>query len=392
MITFLSSDKAQYLLNTYKDETDPLRIRSLLKDECSQEEAIALSQQILLRQKAIAKFPHPEKMLFDKEGYEQATHACVAAYHAQLFEKDDILLDICTGIGSDVIAFSQQVQEVFTVDSDVTRGALATYNVSTLGNGERCHVIHADFKTFEIMKKVTAVFADPSRRVGGRRRVAPDDCRPTVTDILSTVDDFGLADGKCVIKLAPACDYEALLTRGRIEVISVDGAVKEVLFFRDAGRAGEVRAVVLKNEQFLPRTIYTIENTASVPKSVSKPRTYIIEPDGAIIRAGLVHELANEIGATFLQAQTAYLTCDSYGDARGYTAYRVIDSFDFNVKKLKKYFKDNDIHALSVKKRGARETAEQLQKKIGIKKGSNTDYLFVYRVGEKYKACLCCRT
>jgi len=388
MIDFLVLEETQNVLNEYRDETDLFRLRSALRKRFSDDECVAITQQIVLRQKGKNKFLFPDKMLFDREGYEQATHAAVAEYHAQFFSDSDTVLDICTGLGSDAVALSKKVERVITLDIQAERLALAAYNVSQLGNTERCTFVASSFELFESPRTVTALYADPSRRSSGKRRIEPEDYSPTVSEVLALAERLNISDGKCLIKLAPACDYDELLECGRIEVISLDGEVKEVLFFLDAERAGEVTAVVLHNDDFMPQRVCQIDASDEYYKKVSRPLTYVIEPDNAIIRAGVVNELAQQFKGFFLQAQTAYLTSDTKGDEKGYRAYAVLDHFDFNAKKVKKYLKDKNITALSIKKRGVNETADELQKRIGIKKGSNSLYLFVYRVGEKYKACL----
>jgi hypothetical protein len=387
-VDFLISAKAQSLLFKYKDERDPFRIRKILSEVCSSEDSLALSQQIIFREHARRKFPEPQKMLFDREGLEQSTHAAVAAFHASLFDSSDTLLEVCSGLGADSIEFSKKVRKLYMVESDAARSAFSRFNCLNLGNHEKCVVIDSLFEDADIPDDLTSLYADPSRRISGKRIIEPDEYSPALTQITDFAKTRKIENGKCIIKLSPLCEYDALLREGRVDVISLDGEVKEVLFFLDNEKAGSVRAVVLGHNNFEPYTVIAIQREEGLSKSIQPIGSYIAEPDNAIIRAGVVNELAHRLHASFLQSQTAYLTLETKGDENGYRAYKVIDAFDFNAKKMKEYLKSKKIEALSVKKRGLRETSEELQKKIGIKRGSNSLFLFLWRIGDTCQGAL----
>jgi len=381
-IAFLSQDHIQQTLQEYATESDIIALRTILQKRFASAECIVLSQQIMLRQKATNKFPYAARMLFDSDGLAYATHAAVAAYHGQCFSSDDVVLDICTGIGSDLLEISKQVHAVHSLDANAKRIRLARYNVTSCGNPKRATFHHCRFEDFTIPKEVTAVFADPLRRNARARYIDPAEYSPAIDTIFFALEQNNIKNGKCLIKLSPACDYTTLLGLGRIEVISVDGEVKEVLFINDRESLYK-RTAVLLHTKHAPFRI--VQSTDTI-KNVSKAKAYIIEPDAAIIRSGLVAEYAESIQATFLDPYIAYLTTDHIPSAPGGTAYQIHESIPYSVQKIKSYLKKHSITALAIKKRGFAETPKALQKKIGIKKGSNTFFLFIYRTHDRHQA------
>lgn len=104
------------------------------------------------------------------------------------------------------------------------------------------------------------------------------------------------------------------------------------------------------------------------------------EPDGAVIRAGLVGELAAEFGGHLLDEHIAYFCTDQAEEncagsphralAQG---YRVLDVLDFNVKRLRHWVQAAGVTSLEIKKRGVDVTPETLRKRLlgGAKKAAS---------------------
>lgn len=389
IIDFLTSATAKELMHTCADVTDPLSLRKKLSDRCSPSECVAISQQISLRKKAAERFTCANRMLFDTEGLAQATHPILADYHASLFADTDILLDICTGIGSDASAFSRTVQKQYSLDVNPIKSALAKHNITLLGTMQTTTLLVDDFATYTIPDEVTAIFADPSRRDAEKRIIIPDHYSPTVTHILQRAEKKHIAPGKCIIKLSPACDYTSLLNHGRIEVVSYAGEAKEVLFINDTTRCGERRAVLLgSRDNEISQIRYTLTNSGTTRHRITDAKSYLIEPDAAIIRAGLVAEYAEKINATFLDPHIAYLTIDTLPQDCHSPAYKIKTLLPYNIKTIRRYLSNHEITCISVKKRGINQSPEEIQKKLGIKSGSNTTYLFVYRADDKHCALI----
>ncbi|MCZ9338945.1 SAM-dependent methyltransferase, partial [Streptomyces sp. TRM76130] len=74
---------------------------------------------------------------------------------------------------------------------------------------------------------------------------------------------------------------------------------------------------------------------------------------GAVIRAHLVAEVADQVGGGLLDATIAYVTADELRPTPYATAYEITDLMPFNVKKLRALLRERGVGTLTVKKRGS---------------------------------------
>src|SRR5699024_5042414 len=79
---------------------------------------------------------------------------------------------------------------------------------------------------------------------------------------------------------------------------------------------------------------------------------YLYEPDGAVIRAGLVALAGEQVGAGLVAESIAYLTGPQLQPSPFLHAYRVLDVFPFGLKRLRTYLRDRQVGVVTIKKRG----------------------------------------
>ena len=106
---------------------------------------------------------------------------------------------------------------------------------------------------------------------------------------------------------------------------------------------------------------------------------YLYEPDGAVIRAGLVGETAAQVHGRLLDATIAYVTSDALTPVPTATAYRVLDSMPFGLKRLRTYLRGRDVGTLTIKKRGTAVVPEQLRRQLDLR-GSTKATIILTRV------------
>ncbi|MEU0222826.1 class I SAM-dependent methyltransferase [Streptomyces sp. NPDC006284] len=369
----LLTPEGRALLDEVRD-TDPARelaVATRLRRTHPAELVSAALGQARLRQRAVAKFGAEDagRMYFTPNGVEQSTRASVAAYRAGRMSALGVtsVADLCCGIGGDAIALARAGIRVLAVDRDPATAAAARANAGALGLGELIEVREADVTEVDTAG-YDAVFVDPARR-GGRGRVFdPEAYSPPLS---WAVEAARTGDRAAALKIAPGVPHEVVPEDAEAEWISDGGDVKEaVLWFGTA--PGAVRATLLPG----PRTLL---GTGLPDPEVRTPGRYLYEPDGAVVRAHLVAEVAEQVEGGLLDATIAYVTADELRPTPYATAYEITDVMPFNVKKLKALLRERRVGTLTVKKRGSAVEPEELRRKVKPQ-GPNAATVFMTRV------------
>ncbi|WP_328358682.1 class I SAM-dependent methyltransferase [Streptomyces sp. NBC_00445] len=353
--------------------TDPaqeLAVATRLRREHPAELVSAALGQARLRQRAVAKFGAEDagRMFFTPNGVEQSTRASVAAYRAERFKALGIrsVADLCCGIGGDAIAFARAGIRVLAVDRDPLTAAAARANADALGLAGLIEVREADVTEVD-MAPYDAVFVDPARRGGRGRIFDPEAYSPPLSWAVRTA----LKAPRAALKIAPGIPHEAVPAEAEAEWISDGGDVKEaVLWF--GTEPGAVRATLLPG----PRTLLG----RGLPDPEVRPvGRYLYEPDGAVIRAHLVAEVAESLDGGLIDPTIAYITADEHHETPYATAYEITDQLHFSVKKLKALLRERQVGTLTVKKRGSAVEPEELRRKVKPQ-GPNAATVFLTRV------------
>ncbi|MFI2413595.1 methyltransferase domain-containing protein [Streptomyces sp. NPDC018947] len=369
----LLTPEGRALLDEVRD-TDPARelaVATRLRREHPAGLVSAALGQARLRQRAAAKFGPEDagRMFFTPNGVEQSTRASVAAYRAGRLAELGVtsVADLCCGIGGDAIALARAGIRVLAVDRDPVTAAAARANTGALGLTGLIEVREADVTEVDTAG-YDAVFVDPARRGGRGRIFDPEAYSPPLS---WAVEAARTASRAAALKVAPGIPHEAVPADAEAEWISDGGDVKEaVLWFGTA--PGAVRATLLPG----PRTLL---GTGLPDPEVRTPGRYLYEPDGAVIRAHLVAEVAEQVGGGLLDATIAYVTADALRPTPYATAYEITDRMPFNVKKLKALLREREVGTLTVKKRGSAVEPEELRRKVRPQ-GPNAATVFLTRV------------
>ncbi|KUO21084.1 THUMP-like domain-containing protein [Streptomyces dysideae] len=355
------------------DPADELAVATRLRRDHPAELVSAALGQARLRQRAAAKFGAEDagRMYFTPNGVEQSTRASVATYRAECFQALGVrsVADLCCGIGGDAIALARAGIRVLAVDRDPATVAVALANAEVLGLADLIEVRKADVTEVDT-GGYDAVFVDPARRSAKRGRIFdPEAYSPP----LSWAVHKALQAPRAALKIAPGIPHEAIPAEAEAEWISDGGDVKEAVLWFGAGvTAGGVRATLLPGPRTLP--------SRGLPDPGIRPvGRYLYEPDGAVIRAHLVAEVADDVDGGLIDATIAYVTADERHSTPYATAYEITDQLPFNVKKLKALLREREVGILTVKKRGSAVEPEELRKKVKPQ-GPNSATVFLTRV------------
>ncbi|MEU9705176.1 class I SAM-dependent methyltransferase [Streptomyces sp. NPDC047981] len=370
--TALLAPEGQTLLAALRDY-DPaqeLAVASRLRREHPAELVSAALGQARLRQRAVAKFGAEDayRMYFTPHGVEQSTRATVGTYRAERLHALGVrsVADLCGGIGGDALAFARAGISVLAVDRDPLTAAAARANAEALGLAGLIEVRCADVTEIDT-SPYDAVFVDPARRGGRGRIFDPEAYSPP----LSWAVEAARKAPHAALKIAPGIPHEAVPEEAEAEWISDGGDVKEaVLWFGTS--PGARRATLLPSGASL--------TGRGLPDPAVRPLgRYLYEPDGAVIRAHLVAEVAEELPGGLIDETIAYVTADALTPTPFATAYEITDELPFNLKKLKALLREREVGTLTVKKRGSAVEPEEIRRRVKPK-GPNAATVFLTRV------------
>lgn len=95
-------------------------------------------------------------------------------------------------------------------------------------------------------------------------------------------------------------------------------------------------------------------------------RAYLHEPDGAVIRAGLVAHVAAEVGGRLIDPMIAYVTADEYVPTVFARSYAVRAVLPWGLKRLRAHLREHDVGRLTVKRRGSPIDPEELRRALRL--------------------------
>ena len=351
--------------------------------------------QAVLRRKAAAKFDRADEMLFTRDGLEQATRRAVARWRARRFVDAGVteVWDLGCGIGADAMAFLEAGLRVVAVDADPETAAVAAHNLSLVS----CSLIstqsrRAALRTGSIRRTQpharsavaaskgvevrvglaeeqepppgAAIFLDPARRTARGRTWNVADFTPSWDFVLAQL----ASDRFVCVKLGPGVPKEIIPDGVQAAWVSESHDVVEASLWNrlPAGPA----AVVLSEgrETIIHRpvdagsasggeaSLDAVLAGAGQPGRGGLPvrplGLYLIEPDGAVVRAGLFEELAPAHDVWLLDPHIAYLSADEPLFSPLVTCFEVREVLDYDRKALRRWVAERGVGTLEIKKRG----------------------------------------
>jgi hypothetical protein len=343
----------------------------------------AVVGQARLRTRAATKFGEfAERMLFTRAGLEQATRLAVAARHAARFRDAGLtsVADLGCGIGGDAMGLAALGLRVHAVDADEVTAAIAAYNLAPFGEG--ASVAHGTAEASDL-SGVDAVWLDPARRTAGHTettRVSAADYSPSIDWAL---DALRRRPGG--MKLGPAFDREAIPDDVEAQWVSADGSTIELVLWSGVLAREGVRRAALVMRDDRAWEITSAADTEDAP--VRELGAFVHEPDGAVIRARLIGDVARALEAGMLAPKMAYLTSDSALTSPFVASFRVREEVPSDTRALAKLLRARGIGTLEIKKRGVDVDPAVLRTRLGLR-GSDSATLLLTRVGSRRLALL----
>lgn len=342
---------------------------SKVASTCGPEAARWAFTQWEIRSRARQKFALADSMLFDRDGFEMASHEQVAAYHAACFPTGVLVADLTMGIGADLVALCRRGPAIGFELSE-QRATTAEFNMRVHGVAAPIHVGDCLAMPWDF----EFAFADPARRVGDRKRLDPADYEPNLFELVSRMSKLRLG----VIKLSPLVIDETLLSFGGVHrFLSYGGECREALLF--IGTEAEDQA---------PCAVHletgAILEVGREGTETPLPGKWLYEADPAAIRVGGLGSLCEAHSLQMVGDSNGYLTGDARVESPWLKRYEVLYSGAADIAETRRQLVQSGSSTPDVKTRGKGLDAESLRKQWRLS-GEERLLVAVYRVGPKIK-------
>ena len=306
-----------------------------------------------LRIAARTKFARADAMWLTRPGLEQATAEAISHHHAQRFTGAVRIADLCTGIGGDLIALAA-VAPVLAVDRDPVHLAMAVRNAAVYGVGDSVTPLLDDVRDIDL-SGIDAVFIDPARR-SGDRRLGPNASEPPLDWSLALAERVA----KVGIKAAPGIDHDAVPDGWELEFVANGRDLKEAALWSPALATAARRATILPSGE----TLVPVPGDA-VP--IGPPGRYLLDPNPAVTRAGLVEDLARTLVAWKIDDQIAFLSTDTPVHTPFARTLTVLDSLPWHERTVAVRLRELNIGAVDIRRRGLAGDVEQIRRRLKLR-------------------------
>ena len=356
---WLLTESGQLLLTEAEalvaEGTSALRVGEQLRRAYDAERVAVALTTLDLRVRAVSKFGDlAARMYFTPDGLEQATRLAVANHRAGRMAAvgPASLVDLGCGIGGDLIAFSRAGITSAGIDLDPVRVAVAQANLDALGLAGAAR--QGDATTLDT-GMFDVAFADPARRTGSGRSFDVDAWLPPWSFVER------LLRGLACVKVAPGIPHSLVPEGVEAEWVSDHGEVKEAALWSGVLASTRRRATVIGDGGLA--TLTEDDDPGADLRAVGE---FLYEPDGAVIRAGLVTAVAAGVDGGLLDQKIAYVASDESFRTPFARGYRVLEELPYREKQLKAALRERGIGSLTIKKRGVDVVPDQLRKRLAL--------------------------
>ncbi|MBO0825450.1 MAG: methyltransferase domain-containing protein, partial [Actinobacteria bacterium] len=288
---------------------------------------------------------------------------------ASRFSGLDLVADLCCGIGGNLIALAAAARQVIAVDADLDTLRFAGHNASAYGARDRVALVCADVRDVHLTPRVGGTFVDPARRARGRRLRAGSS-EPSLPWC------FGLADSvpRVCIKSAPGLPRELVPPGWETEFVATGRALKEALLWSPGFATTTRRATILP-------AAATLVSSPGDPVPVGEPGEYLLDPNPAVTRAGLVQELGRALGARQLDELTAFLSLDKAVQTPFARTLRIVESMPWHERQMARRLRELGVGAADIRRRGLAGDVEQIHRRLGLQGSRSATIVITRRAG-----------
>jgi hypothetical protein len=163
------------------------------------------------------------------------------------------------------------------------------------------------------------------------------------------------------VKTAPGIPHDLVPAGVEAEWVSDHGEVKEAALWSGRLATCARRATVIRDGGLATLTEEDDPGAPVVPVG-----RFLYEPDGAVIRAGLVTAVAAGVDGGLLDEHLAYVTSDASYRSPFARGYEVLEELPYREKALRAALRERNVGRLTIKKRGVDVVPDQLRKRLAL--------------------------
>jgi SAM-dependent methyltransferase len=385
---------------------DPLKAVTHLRRQHPEAEPRLVAEvltQVRMRRRARPRLGElAAHLLLTDDGLEQATRTVVADLRAQRYVAAGAthVADLGCGLGLDAAAFARAGLRVMAVERDPVTAALAAHNLNALGLAHLVTVVTGDVTDPAVLdhavSSADAAYVDPARRDPAARRdgrsvrlTDPDAWSPPWTWVQAVADRIP----RTAAKVAPGIPHDLIPPGGCGTWTSVDGQLveAEVAWPALAPPAARRRAVVVRGDRQPPVEVQSsVDLVDEARPPVGAVGRWILEPDDAVIRAGLVAHVAALVEGRLLDRHVAYVTTDADVDVTPLAVrFEVQLAMRYDLAELRAELIARGVGHVVVKKRATSLDVDVVRRELRLPAAPGSAVVILARIGDHPWAYVC---
>lgn len=346
-------------------------------------------QQIAAKQKAITKLPSwfktPNIYYPSKVSVEQTSSEKTARYKSDLIAGNS-LLDLSGGFGVDDFYFAQRFEQVIHCEIEATLSEIVQHNFKQMGvSNIECISGDSEVTLTNLNKSFDWLYIDPSRRNEAKGKVFMlKDCLPNVPEKL---DFYYRFTSNLMIKTAPILDITAGLSELQnvkaIHIVALENEVKELLWIIEKDWIGNPKITTINLTKEKTETFSFEWNSVAIAE-YSEPKTYLYEPNAAIMKSGGFDWISAQFKLKKLHPHSHLYTSDTLIEFPG-RVFAIDQIVPYNKTEMK--LLGNQKANITI--RNFPDTVENIRKKWKINDGGNCYSFFTTDVNNHKIVLLC---
>lgn len=362
--------------------------------------AAIIAEQIAARRKAKEKLPiyyHDTNIIYPPGiNLEQSSSEHTARFKTTILEniKDafnetgsqpmfKVGVDLTGGFGIDSFFLSKLFSQFHYVEPDINLSEIARHNHKQLGTITITHHTTTAENFLTKINSADMIYIDPSRRSETKKVFNFKDSEPDISSLQPKIFE---KTNFVLIKASPLLDIklgrQELSFVKKIFVIAVENDVKELLFLSQKDFADEpfIEAINIRKDR-ADSFVFLSSQENELAISYGDPKTFLYEPNAAIMKAGAFKSIAKKFGLEKIQSSTHLYTSSELVDGFPGRTFKIEARVKPNQNKLKSIFLDGKANVTT---RNYPLTVEELKKKTGLKDGGDKYLIGFSGLKEKF--------